>query len=398
LEKNIVNMRSVAKKLLPAKILNLLRIGYQVSSSTSYWLPYVFMQGKAWRPRNLTFEITYRCNLRCVMCPLYNELKKGSKSKLSTAIKASNELSTDEIISFLKDAASSGIKTFTITGGEPFIRDDLLAIVREAKSLNLTTTIISNGTLIKKDTINDILESGLDYLSFSLDGPQDVHDSIRNSKGAFNKTVNAIDWITSEKKKAGSLYPLISINCTISAYNMGKLSDILYIAETYRVPITYQYLYYTTKEMEEQTNSLYHIGSAKYEDQDLNELVKKIDCTTLQEEINKIIDYAVAKNLAIKFQPPLKNDEIARRFYDDSYAYVSKCFLPWYALRVNPFGNVYPCSMSIIMGNIKQNKLATIWNGEKYISFRKALKNHKLFPKCTKCCVLCDKLWSYLPG
>lgn len=101
--------------------------------------------------------------------------------------------------------------------------------------------------------------------------------------------------------------------------------------------------------------------------------------------------------LNVTFSPNLRKSEIYRRFMDDSYSYVDKCFYPWYEIRINPYGVVYPCSMNVDMGDLRKKPLSKIWNNQKYIGFRKALKENKLFPKCKKCCKLNNKIWDYLP-
>jgi radical SAM protein with 4Fe4S-binding SPASM domain len=99
-----------------------------------------------------------------------------------------------------------------------------------------------------------------------------------------------------------------------------------------------------------------------------------------------------------RFLPDLNRDEIGRRFEDDDHAYVNKCFYPWYAIRINPYGVVYPCAMNIDMGNLRTESLARIWNSPKYIQFRQKLSDVRLFPKCAKCCALTNKVWDYLPA
>jgi radical SAM protein with 4Fe4S-binding SPASM domain len=60
---------------------------------------------------------------------------------------------------------------------------------------------------------------------------------------------------------------------------------------------------------------------------------------------------------------------------------------------------VYACGpISISMGNITEEPLSKIWNNEKYKEFRRNLRSHGLFPKCTKCCALNNKVWQYLPA
>jgi radical SAM protein with 4Fe4S-binding SPASM domain len=59
---------------------------------------------------------------------------------------------------------------------------------------------------------------------------------------------------------------------------------------------------------------------------------------------------------------------------------------------VSPYGEVFPCvplsMVNAVMGNIKDNSLQSIWNGSKYIDFRRKLKNSKLLPICSKCCTV----------
>ncbi|MBI5555359.1 MAG: SPASM domain-containing protein [Elusimicrobia bacterium] len=85
-------------------------------------------------------------------------------------------------------------------------------------------------------------------------------------------------------------------------------------------------------------------------------------------------------------------------FYNPDYAYSSKCFIPWYSGRVSPYGDVYPCSIDVKIGNIRQTPFSVLWNSPRYKDFRNTLKRQGLFPKCAKCCNLNTKLWNYLPS
>jgi radical SAM protein with 4Fe4S-binding SPASM domain len=81
------------------------------------------------------------------------------------------------------------------------------------------------------------------------------------------------------------------------------------------------------------------------------------------------------------------------------HAPVGKCYYAWDQARINPYGDVYACGpISINMGNVTQQPLATIWNNEQFRHFRKLLRRHRLFPKCTKCCALNETAWRYLPA
>jgi MoaA/NifB/PqqE/SkfB family radical SAM enzyme len=270
-------------------------------------------------------------------------------------------------------------------------------VIYFAKEKGLRCSVLTNGTLIKDEMPMRIVNTRLDVLQFSLDGPKDVHNKIRCSEEAFDRTTLAARLIAEEKKKQGVASPALSFCCTISAANMGSLVPLVDIAKEVGASINYGYLFYTTKEMIDQTNSVIQMGSAKGEDQDVDDALKDVNANSLREEVDHVRSYARETGVDVRFQPDLKGSQILRRFHDDQFVYVNKCFYPWYALRINPYGEVYPCSINIEMGNLREMGLAEIWNGEKYIWFRKKLKGEKLFPKCVKCCKLDNKLWRYLP-
>ena len=391
-----MNIKYFIKEKIPPKLYNFVKSIYKMKFIPYYWYPYIFMDGKAFHPFSLTLEITFRCNQNCMMCPQSTDKWKDN-SRLLKNLKDLDELSSDEIKSLVDESVSLGIKNITITGGEPLLRPDTIEISRYIKSKGITCNLLSNGTLIEEDMAREIVRSGIDKITFSLDGPKDIHEEIRRSNNSFDKLKNAVNLLKKEKVRIHSKTPYISLTCTISALNANRLSETIDVAKDLGVNIHYGYLFYTTKEMEDNTNKIFPIGLSKDEDQNVEESLKQIDTVSLQREINRINEKALDCGMRVSFQPPLKGRDIERRFYDDSFTYTDKCFYPWYAVRVNPYGEVYPCSMGVNMGNIRQKKLNKIWNGDEYTRFRKALKKHKLFPKCNKCCVLNDKLWSYLP-
>lgn len=392
-----MSLKDIAKSALPSSLIPPARGLYRLLDSRHYYFPYLFRNGRANAPKELKFEITFRCNLRCVMCPLASQFDDPN-SQIVQEWKREKELTTEEIYKMIMDAKELGVKYFGITGGEPFIRKDLIDIISYSKIQGIRCGVLSNGVLIDQAMAERIVASGLDVLQFSLDGPKDIHNKIRKHHRGYESTLDAAHWITEAKKKAGKKRPLLSFCCTISAANIGHLLPLIDVAHEFDASISFGYLFYTTDEMIEQTNMILHVGSAKGEDQDISNELKAVDAQKLYEEVSQVKEYAGKIGVKATFEPDLKGDEIKRRFYDDTYAYVDKCFYPWYGTRVNPYGVVYPCSMNVSLGNIRQTPLYQIWNNKAYVDFRCSLKEHKLFPKCVKCCKLNNKLWNYLPS
>ena len=145
------------------------------------------------------------------------------------------------------ESASLGIKNFTITGGEPLLRPDTIAISRYIKSKGITCNLLSNGTLIEEDMAREIVRSGIDKITFSLDGPKDIHEEIRRSNNSFDKLKNAVNLLNKEKVRIHSKTPYISLTCTISALNANRLSETIDVAKDLGVNIHYGYLFYTPR-------------------------------------------------------------------------------------------------------------------------------------------------------
>lgn len=362
-----------------------------------YWFPYVFMEGKALPPTGIDIELTFRCNLKCQICPQERYKQRRKAAGIDLAKDVVPEIDTREIEALVEDVAALGVKLVTLTGGEPFLRPDLPQIVQIIKKRRLQCNILTNGLLVGENRAAEMVRAGVDTIIFSLDGPPQVHDRIRGARGAHERVFQAVRRIQEEKKKRGVSRPYLGLNCTISALNQTSFSHLVDIASTYQLAsVNFGYLFFTDKQAIEKTSRLVEFQQAKEEDQVLPPDLWQIDVARFQAEKNTTQKKAAQAGVYISFTPNLKANEIEHYFYDANYAYCGKCFHPWISSRVNPYGDVYPCSIDLLMGSIRKTPFSLLWNNEKYRHFRKTLKLHKLFPKCHKCCNLNNKLWNYL--
>jgi MoaA/NifB/PqqE/SkfB family radical SAM enzyme len=115
--------------------------------------------------------------------------------------------------------------SFTITGGEPFLRNDILEIMKYIELKGLRYSFITNGSLITKKIADKIVELNPVGITFSIDGPEEIHDEIRGVNGTFKKAIRALTMIRSQKNIP------ITINCVISAINLPYLEDMVYLAK-----------------------------------------------------------------------------------------------------------------------------------------------------------------------
>src|ERR1700688_3451516 len=88
---------------------------------------------RAWRPVYAVWEVTLKCDLACRHC--------GSRAGRARP----DELTTAEALDLVAQVAELGVLELTLIGGEAYLRDDFLEIVRAAKGAGLTTTMTTGG-------------------------------------------------------------------------------------------------------------------------------------------------------------------------------------------------------------------------------------------------------------
>ena len=128
-------------------------------------------------------------------------------------------------------------------------------------------------------------------------------------------------------------------------------------------------------------------AGAKPEDQHVSDRLRRVTPALLLKELDRA--RARARELGVDCETRLHTlQEVRERFDAPTYAEDNKCLYPWYAMRISPYGQVYPCSVNRVLGDIRKTPLQDIWNGEDYAAFRRSLRRVGLFPQCSKCCVL----------
>ncbi len=130
----------------------------------------------------LAWEITRRCNLRCVHCRSSSELE----------IKGHLDFSTREGLRILDDISSFAKPVVVLSGGEPLLRKDVFDLAAYGRDKGLRMCLATNGTLVTPKICDRIKDAGIKMVSLSLDGSTaKIHDNFRNQPGAFEGTVNA---------------------------------------------------------------------------------------------------------------------------------------------------------------------------------------------------------------
>ncbi len=166
----------------------------------------------------VVWNITRRCNLKCVHC--YAHAKD---------IPFDNELSTKEGKDLIDDLAGFGVPVLLLSGGEPLVRKDLPELAAYAVEKGMRAVISTNGTLITRKMAGTLKEIGLSYMGISLDGMEAVNDRFRGVKGAFNSALEGIK----NCKEAGIK---VGLRFTINKFNAQEIPRIFDLLEEMDIP------------------------------------------------------------------------------------------------------------------------------------------------------------------
>ena len=166
----------------------------------------------------VVWNVTRRCNLKCVHC--YSS---------SQNIKYSGELTTKEGKVLISDLAAFGCPVILFSGGEPLIREDLPELVQFAVNNGIRAVISTNGTLITEEKARIFAGIGLSYMGVSLDGTGEIHDRFRGVKGAFDAAVRGIRNCQDAGIKVG-------VRFTITVENSAEIPAIFDFIEKNNIP------------------------------------------------------------------------------------------------------------------------------------------------------------------
>ncbi len=158
-----------------------------------------------WYHESLLYEVTARCNLRCLHC--YNVWKDGVGY-------GEEELGTDEALGLVRKAiGESRCRQFTITGGEPTLREDLEEIVRCAAERCEHVALITNGTLLSEERVKSLVRAGVTLFELPLNAPSaGLHNEMAGGVECFDKVTRAAAEVRYAGAEAAFVFVGTSLN------------------------------------------------------------------------------------------------------------------------------------------------------------------------------------------
>jgi AdoMet-dependent heme synthase len=169
----------------------------------------------------IQWHLTERCNLRCSHC--YQTGRKTAELSLSVIEDVTAEIA-DMFREWSEIYEIEFSPSFNLTGGEPFLRQDIVEILRMIGNRGFEIYLLSNGTLIDMDKAKALSDCGIKGVQVSLEGPENIHDSIRG-KGSFSSSLSGITDLLKEEIP-------VTVNMTLSDLNAGFFTDMIGLASS----------------------------------------------------------------------------------------------------------------------------------------------------------------------
>ena len=301
----------------------------------------------------MQWHITNRCNKRCSHC--YQENYNGKEFPLDTLKKIVYEYL--ELLHEYNKSNSQSIKgQINITGGEPFIREDiweLLDLFRHYKK-HFDFGVLTNGSLLNEEVVKRLKNYNPRMVQVSLDGNKETHDKIRGAN-SYNEVIKALSLL-----KKYNIYSLVSF--TANNVNYREFKQVVKTAKKLKASKVW-------------TDRMVPIGAGNIgEIKTLNkdQVIEYINIIRKEQlnPLNRLSKTRIAGERSLQFLNGVSS----------SY----KCSAGDGLIILLENGEVMPCRrLPIAAGNIKESSLKEIYFNSKVFQ---NLRKIKEIPKgCSKC-------------
>lgn len=312
-------------------------------------------------PKWLAWEVTRRCNLKCVHCRCSSD--EGSSE---------GDFTTEEGKRLLEEIAAFSAPVVVLSGGEPLLRGDIFELASYGTSLGLRMCMATNGTLITDEVCRRMEESDIKMVSLSLDGSSaSVHDDFRQCPGAFEGVIRATETLRRNGRK-------FLINSSFTKRNRHDIPDVFRLAKALGAVAWYMFMIVPTGRGEAILGEL--ISGDDYEE------ILEWHYRQEREEEDILMRPTCAPHY-YRIVPQKAGEEgtdFKRRSLSFSTGGGKGCIAAQSICLIDCFGNVKPCSyFPRIAGNVKETPFRAIWEESELFLKLRDFGSYK--GKCGEC-------------
>jgi len=325
-------------------------------------------------PRSIYIEPTSRCNELCQQCP---------RTLLSR--EDDRDLSFERFREIVDQFPA--LERVVLHGlGEPLLNKELPFMIRYLKERGVYVLFNSNGILLTEKRGQALIDAGLDEYRLSMDGAtRETYARVRGVD-AFEKIWrNVGNFITRQKAQKAST-PAVSLWFTAMRENLPELPALIELAHKHRIPEVYlQRLVYFEQGLAASQQALFHRSTPE-------------ELALIRQAERSCKAHGIRFNAAGTASPL---ESVTRDFGSRPW---SGCQRPYTLTYITSSGNVLSCCFAPfghrnareyyeerVLGNVFQESIEQIWNGERYSAFRRAFESDAPARHCSQCGIN----WSY---
>jgi radical SAM protein with 4Fe4S-binding SPASM domain len=304
------------------------------------------------RPLSVHFDLTYRCNERCVHCYLDHD--------------DHGELTTVECIAVMEDLARAGALFLTFSGGEIFLRPDLYEILAAARRLHFDISLKTNALLVTKERAVRLREFGVRRVQISVysDIPE-VHDAITKVSGSLRRTLAAIPLLLEVGLQ-------VKLACPLMQENLLAYRGVMALAEKLGIPYVLDLT--ITPMMDGSAGPLAHRASVS----SLLPVLQDPALRACKPQPAAAMDSPVVSSLASLGSAV--SSGIENSAYEDL-----PCSAGHNSCYISPYGDVFPCvQLPQAAGNLRRERFSDIWYHAPQLERLRGIRESHL-PVCSRC-------------
>jgi len=304
------------------------------------------------QPLSVHFDLTYRCNERCVHCYLDHD--------------DHGELSTAECLAVLEELAQAGTLFLTFSGGEIFLRPDLYEILSEARRLHFDISLKTNALLVTPERAKRLREFGVRRVQISVysDIPE-VHDAITKVPGSLQRTLAAIPLLLEQGLQ-------VKLACPLMRENLLAYRGVMALAEKIGVPYVLD------------------LTITPMLDGNEGPLAHRIPVSSLlpvmqDSKLNACATRPTAEApLAMKEYPATLGSAVSSGIESEAYEDLP-CSAGHNSCYISPYGDVFPCvQLPQAAGNLRRKRFNEIWHHAPQLERLRGVRESQL-PVCSRC-------------
>ena len=305
-------------------------------------------------PSYIEIEVTTRCNLKCTICEhtYWNE--------------PGRDMTFEEFKGIVDQFPR--LKWIGLTGiGESFINKDFMRMLRYVKSKNVYVELYDTFFFIDREVAQGLIDMKLDMLFASVDAAtEETYEKIRVGSN-FEKVINNVRALFELKRLNNTAYPQIAFHYIVNKDNLADIPQYIDLVQSIAQgqPVTIQF-----------TRMLHEFDE-----------VKGLFAEVPQDIIDEVDNKAKLYGIDVRW-----NEDVP-----EVKPPIDKC-IEWTMPFIFVTGHVIPCCSGneaghrefqkrTAMGNVFEQSIREIWNGEKYKALRRMIRKGEVPLPCRNCCL-----------